>query len=158
MTTHGSPSPSRDDEWRALVALVGDPLRRLADADLATRRAAHDAIDAAISAWSAARSAAEATAALQAVGIPASPAFTNKDLVEDPHLRDRGFVVEWDQPDVGVRRFPGFPVHFERLPVELRPAPSLGQHNEAVLRALGCDERQLAALAAAGTIATTPRV
>ncbi len=146
-----------DDEWRALVDIVDDGrLRAIADADVAARRVHHDTIDDALAGWSASRSAAAAADVLQRAGIAASPVLTNKDLVEDRHLAARGFIVEWDQPDVGPMRFPGFPVHFERRPVALRPAPSLGQHNDEILRALGFDDDARAALVAAGTIADAP--
>ena len=116
-------------------------LAGLAGADLAARLAAHDAIDDGDrQRGPAARSAADAAAALQAVGVAASPDFTNRDLVEDDHLAARGFIATWDQPDVGRRRFPGFPIHFDRTPVHLGPAPTLGADNVDVLRALGYDD------------------
>jgi crotonobetainyl-CoA:carnitine CoA-transferase CaiB-like acyl-CoA transferase len=60
--------------------------------------------------------------------------MTNKDIVEDAHLAARGFMVEWDQPAVGVRKYPGFPIHFSALPpVTMRPCPVLGQDNRYVL-------------------------
>jgi crotonobetainyl-CoA:carnitine CoA-transferase CaiB-like acyl-CoA transferase len=146
-----------DAEWRALVELLDDPVpASLATADRHVRARHHGALDAAIGAWTGRRTAREAASELQRRGIAACPAFTNQDLVEDPHLCDRGFLVEWDQPDVGLRRFPGFPVHFERTPITIRPAPTLGADNDAILRPLGYDADQLAALAASGTIASEP--
>ena len=144
-------------EWRSVVELLDDAVTtRLATADRHERRRHHDAIDAAIEAWTGVRTAREAAAELQQLGIAACPAFTNRDLVEDPHLCARRFVVEWDQPDVGVRRFPGFPVHFERMPISLRPAPTLGADNVDILRTLGYAADEMATLLAAGTIATEP--
>jgi crotonobetainyl-CoA:carnitine CoA-transferase CaiB-like acyl-CoA transferase len=145
-----------DDEWRALLTLVGTVPAVPGSADRATRGEHHDVIDAAIARWTGTRSACSAARALQSTGIAACPAFTNRDLVEDPHLRARRFIVEWDQPDVGRRRYPGFPVHFERLTVAMRPAPTLGHDNDDVLGALGYGEDELAALATAGTTATVP--
>lgn len=145
-----------DDEWRALVELVGGPLVELRDATRAERHRRHDDIDAAIAAWTGARSAGDAAAALQAVGVVACPAFTNRDLVEDPHLQARGFIVEWDQPDVGRRRFPGFPVHVEGGSIRMQPAPPLGAHNREVLEQLELAPDEIAQLLAAGTIASEP--
>ncbi len=146
-----------DTAWRALVDLVDDErLDALSGASLAQRTEHHDEIDVVLAAWTGRRAAAEAAADLQRAGVAACPAMTNRDLVEDPHLAARGFIAEWDQPDVGIMRFPGFPVHFERLSVSLRHAPSLGEHNEEVLRALGRNDAELAALTAAGAIADAP--
>src|SRR5262249_13937754 len=82
----------------------------------------------------------------------------NKDIVEDPHLAARGFMVEWDQPAVGVRKYPGFPIHFSNLPpVPMRPCPDLGQDNHYVLaEVLGDDAESIAQLEAGGVINTTP--
>lgn len=144
-----------DAEWKALLDVIGTTAFA-PDADLAARHAAHDEIDAVIAAWAADRSALDAAAALQTVGIAACPAFTNRDLVENEHLAERGFMAEWDQPDVGPQRFPGFPIHFDGRHVDVRAAPALGADNESVLGALGFDDAHIAALLAAGVIATEP--
>ena len=144
-----------DAEWAGLVDLV-PALAGFAGATLDERRTCHDEIDAVLTAWTRERQAIDVATLLQARGIPACPAFDNRDLVEDPHLAARGFMVEWDQPDVGRRAFPGFPVHFERLTVELGPTPALGADNDAVVGALGYDAAALAALHAAGTLADRP--
>ena len=102
-----------DDAWAALLQLLHDPaLADLAGADLAARTAAHDRIDEALGRWTATRTPIVAAKELQAHGIAAAPAFTNRDLVLDEHLAARGFIVSWDHPDVGVQRYPGWPVHF----------------------------------------------
>ncbi len=146
-----------DAGWRALVELVGDEqLAGLAAADVDARRRHHDVIDAALAAWTTDRCAGEAASTLQALGVAACPAFTNADLVHDAHLHARGFIAEWDQPDVGPRRYPGFPVHFQDLDIELRPAPTLGQHNVEILETLGYTAAERAELALAGTTATEP--
>jgi crotonobetainyl-CoA:carnitine CoA-transferase CaiB-like acyl-CoA transferase len=146
-----------DEAWRAVVDLVGGDLsdRRRGD-DLAARQADHDDIDAALSQWTATRDALEVAHALQAVGVPACPAFTNRELVHDAHLRARGFIVSWDQADVGVREFPGYPIHFERYRPEVRGAPALGADNAAVLRRLGYDDAAIARLVADEVIADRP--
>ncbi len=110
-----------DAAWRRLVDLVADEqLAALRDAPLGERFARHDAIDAVLSRWTLDRESAAAARQLQDHGIPACPAFTTRDLVDDAHLAARGFMVEWDQIDVGLARFPGYPVHFEARDVRRR--------------------------------------
>jgi crotonobetainyl-CoA:carnitine CoA-transferase CaiB-like acyl-CoA transferase len=146
------------DDWRALVDVVGSPaLTSLRDTGPPERAAAIETIDAAIGAWTAARSPYESAHALQAAGVPAFPVMTNAMIVEDPHMTAREFIVTWDQTDAGPLQFPGFPIHFGESEVHLKGCPGLGEDNAAVLQdLLGADDTRLAELMAAGTIADRP--
>jgi crotonobetainyl-CoA:carnitine CoA-transferase CaiB-like acyl-CoA transferase len=144
-------------EWATLLRLLHDPaLTDLDGADLAARAAAHDRIDEALGRWTRTRTPIVAAKELQANGIAAAPAFTNRDLVLDEHIAARGFIVSWDHPDVGVQRYPGFPIHFAATPATIGPAPALGADNRAVLRELGCTDEQIDALERAGVITEVP--
>ena len=151
-------SVESDEEWRALAGLVGAGLLAPAYAGVEGRRAGHDAIDAVITRWSRTRDKQAAMKELQAAGVRASAAFTTGEIVDNEHIAARRFMVEWDQVDVGIRRFPGFPVHFER-PAELpmRGAAGLGADNHFVLtEILGYTSEQVEKLTAAGVLATRP--
>lgn len=146
-----------DLEWRALVGVIGSPeLSARAELAAHARIVQRELLDAAISAWSGARTAIEAASALQAAGVPACPAFTNRDLVENEHLAARKFMVTLDQEDAGPQRFPGFPIHFGRKSVTLKGPPGLGDDNERVLSSLGYTPREIADLARAKVIADRP--
>ena len=149
-----------DEAWQALVDVIGgEVLTAHRDDDLDARRAAADALDAAIGAWTAGRTKFEVADELQARRVVAVPVMTNRDLVEDEHMVARGFVAIIDQPDVGMRGFPGAPFHLSRTPVVCRPCSGLGQDNAAVLgEYLGLDAAEVAALAAAGVISDRPPV
>ena len=96
-------------------------------------------------------------ARLQGADIAAFPAMTNKAIVEDPHIRARGFIAEWDQVDVGRIQFPGFPIHFSALDVEFRTCPGLGHDNAAVLaERLGLPATEVAALVDQGVLGNRP--
>jgi crotonobetainyl-CoA:carnitine CoA-transferase CaiB-like acyl-CoA transferase len=83
--------------------------------------------------------------------------MTNGDLVSSEHLRDRGFMATWDQPDNGRMTYPGFPIHYEDLEPVLRPAPLLGQHNaEIVTELAGYKTEDLPRLEAEGVLAIRP--
>ena len=148
-----------DVAWDALVALVASPA--LAGSGLRSRserHRRHDEIDSVIASWTRSRDAHEAAAQLQDAGVAAGPVLSNLDMVADPHLRARGMIVPIDHPDAGRREFPGFPIRFSETPVErFHGAPTLGQHNEAVLRGLlGYSGDEYSALLAAGVIADSP--
>ena len=144
----------------SLAGVLGPAMRD--DPELGTfagRVARHDEIDAAITAWARTEDRFDAMHHLQAVGVRASALMTNADLVEDPHLTSRGFIVEWDQVDVGPQRFPGFPVHFQDpAEIPMAGAPGLGQDNEQILAdILGYPPPRIRALVDAGVVADSPQ-
>ena len=88
-----------------------------------------------MTAWTGARSPEEATATLQAAGVAAFTAATNRDLAEDPHLNARGFFVELPHPVVGTRKHVGVPWRMSESDCRVRgAAPCLGADTEQVLR------------------------
>jgi crotonobetainyl-CoA:carnitine CoA-transferase CaiB-like acyl-CoA transferase len=145
-----------DAQWRALVAQVGlAELDVLRDADLATRRAREDEIDAALAGWTRGQDAAVLAARLQEAGVAASLVATGRDLVDaDEQLAARDFYPVLTHPIAGPVQHEGIVARLSATPGRLTaPAPLLGEHTEAVLRGLlGMDDRQLAALAEAGAL------
>ena len=95
-------------------------------------------------------------AARAAVGVAAIPALANRDLVESEHLAARRSTVTWDQPDVGLRTFPGFPLHFSASKVVIGPAPALGADNIDVLASVGYGGDEIFLVAAAVVISDRP--
>ncbi len=147
-----------DQAWEALAALIGGSLAGSALRDAGKRHRRHDAIDAEIAAWTRSRDAHDVANLLQEAGIAAGPVLSNLEMVADPHLRARDMIVPIDHPDAGRREFPGFPIRLSETPVErFAGAPTLGQHNQAVLcDLLGYSGEEYAALLAAGVIADSP--
>jgi crotonobetainyl-CoA:carnitine CoA-transferase CaiB-like acyl-CoA transferase len=139
-----------DEEWRRLAVRIGrsDLAER---PDLATaeqRRSAEVEIDAAIAAWTRARTAAEAEGALQAVGVPAHRASSSADFFEDPQLAHREHLVELPHPLHGTTTVEGPRYRLSDTPGRPeRAAPTLGEHTDRVLAdVLGYDEARIAAL------------
>ena len=139
-----------DDEWRALCGvmakpeLAGDPRFRT----LAGRKANEDELEALIAEWTLTQEPFAATEALQAAGVAAFPPMANFMLDSDPHLQERGFWVEKEHPEVGVRRHAGIPWRMSATPCDVwRPAPTLGQDNDYVYgELLGMSAGEIAAL------------
>lgn len=135
-------------QWSALRDLAGLP-----GGDLDDRRRRSAEIDTGLAAWTRGHSAAELAARLQAEGVAAAVVATGQDLVEhDEHLAARGFYPVLRHPLAGSVQHEGIVARLPLTPGALTdPAPLLGQHTAEVLRELlHLDDKQLAALAAAG--------
>jgi crotonobetainyl-CoA:carnitine CoA-transferase CaiB-like acyl-CoA transferase len=141
----------RDDrEWQRLCAVIGRP-ELVADTRFSTligRKHNEDEIETLITAWTSTQSPEEATAQLQAAGIPAAPAMSNKELATDPHLNSRSVFVHLEHPEVGVQQHVGIPWQMSKTALQVRrAAPTLGQDTEYVLRdILGYSAEEVAAL------------
>ncbi|MFV0524950.1 MAG: CoA transferase [Acidimicrobiales bacterium] len=144
-----------DTDWARLGRVVPG-LDRPEWADVAARHHDHDRIDAVVGAWTTARGHHDAMVELQAAGVAAVIVATNQDLVCDPHLSERGFVVTVDHPAAGPGRFPGSPFLVDGAPLPIRAVSSLGADNDAVLAELGYGFTERARLAADGAVASAP--
>jgi len=73
-------------------------------------------------------------------------------VAEHPQVKARASFVEMDHPSVGKVPVVGVAVRLSATPGSVRlPSPTLGEHTEEVLRGLlGSDDREIAALRAAG--------
>jgi len=86
--------------------------------------------------------------------VPVAPVLTIPEVVQHPHLLERGTVRPISHPDFGDMTLPGFPFRFSTVPPpDKLTAPDLGEHNLAVLRQfLGYDEERVTQLTTAGVL------
>ena len=76
---------------------------------------------------------------------------TYEQVLADPHLQARGFLLEMEHPQAGAVRSTGFVPRLSGTPARIyRPAPTLGQHNEEILGQLGRNADAVHELKAAG--------
>ncbi len=83
------------------------------------------------------------------------PMFTTKDIVNDTHLKARGFFATVEHPELGESIvYPGGPYMLSETPWRIaRRAPLLGEHNlEIYHQELGIPKERLALLMTAGAI------
>lgn len=97
---------------------------------------------------------AEAVERMEAENVPYGLVQTPAGLADDPQARAIGLLVDDVHPVAGRIRQPRHPIQFDATPAELGgPAPTIGQHTDAVLGELGLAADELTSLRASGAIA-----
>ncbi|HET9200327.1 MAG TPA: CoA transferase [Dehalococcoidia bacterium] len=142
-----------DDEWSALVGLMGQPEWASERFDSTeSRLASQDELEARLAEWTSGQEAEALRETLCQAGIPAGVVHNAEDLLNDRQLGSREFYVQAEHPELGTVRFDGFPATFSGPGFEVRrPAPLLGEHNDYVFKELlGLTDSQLSDLAQAG--------
>ena len=106
--------------------------------------------------WSAGKSRESIVAAFQATRVPAGPVYASQDLLNDPQFVAAGYWRRADRRFIGNHVVPLAPYRLDgTTPPMWAPAPTLGEHNEAVLGGdLGLSRSELDKLAADGVIGT----
>lgn len=155
------------DGW-IMIQVLGDPLFRrwaklmgephwLEDARYASDAArAENATDlsARTSRWAAGLSTEAALQALAAARIPAGPVLSPQNVLDDPHVQATGIFQPMAYP--GLRADAPVSLSGARLtqnpPTIRRRAPTLGEHTDEVLGALGFTSAELADLRSAKVI------
>ncbi len=138
-------SAETDAQWQAVARIVGA-------ATTLDQRAMEDAVHR----WSAGKSREAIVAAFQAAGVPSGPIHAAQDLLADPQLVASGYWRRAERRFIGNHVVPLAPYRLDGVtPPMWAPAPTLGEHNEAVLGGdLGLSRSELDKLAADGVIGT----
>jgi benzylsuccinate CoA-transferase BbsF subunit len=126
---------ANDEEWHSLCAAMGNP-EWAKDEKFAGgygRWQNQEELDGHIEQWTMNYTPEEVTEMLQKVGVAAFPSLSNRGLVEDPHLNERGFFEEWDHPEIGRQKYDGILWKMSKTPGRInRRAPLVGEHNDYV--------------------------
>jgi crotonobetainyl-CoA:carnitine CoA-transferase CaiB-like acyl-CoA transferase len=108
----------------------------------------HDVFDEMVAGWTRTQTPATIVETLRAQNIPAERVVSSDQMYDILQLDARGFYEEFEHPVSGVHRYPGWPFRITPGPARHHRTapPTLGQHNDEVLRALGLSEDELATL------------
>ncbi len=140
--------------WRPITELIGRP--ELADdpawATPEARLPKLDKMFELIEEWSLRRTKWEVLDLLNAHNIPCGPILSTKELIEDETLADLGSVVEVEHPGRGRFKTVGCPMRLSDSPVDVAPAPLLGEHTDEVLTSLGYLPGEIEQLRQAGAV------
>ncbi|MGO9381861.1 MAG: CaiB/BaiF CoA transferase family protein [Mycobacterium sp.] len=122
----------------------------------------HDVFDDLVAAWTRTQTAAMIVETLRAQGIPAEQVITGDQMYDrdfiGAQLDARGFYEELAHPITGPHRYPGWPFRITPGPGRHHRTapPTLGQHNDEILRGIGFSGDELATLRAERVIGERP--
>jgi len=141
----------RDDaDWTAVTDLIGrtELSSDIRFASQALRLQNHDALDEVLTQWTSGRAPEEVADTFRSRGVPAARLLTADRMYDIDQLDARDFYEDLEHPISGRQRFPGWPFRVSPGPVRHHRTapPTLGQHNDEVLGALGLSSNELAEL------------
>ena len=146
----------REEHWQNLLVAMGredlaEDQRYLTTDDRVINMAEVDAL---VGEWIATMTKDEAEAAAQRHHVPTAAVRDLEEVVNDPHLHQRGMLRWIDHPVVGRIAAPHSPIRVHgNEPMELTLNPELGQDNDRVYGEwLGLDEAEIASLREDGAI------
>lgn len=98
------------------------------------RKMNEDILNEIVEGWTQQYTTAQICELLDEASVPVGPILGIEELVEDPHLKERGMLVEIESPVVGKVVYPGNPIKFSETKVdEFSSAPSLGENADDIL-------------------------
>jgi formyl-CoA transferase len=135
--------------WKALTKVLGRP--ELGDdpryQTREGRMASQAELEALVEGFTSTRTKHEVMELMGKAGVPCGAVLDSTEIMNNEHLRQRGMVVDIEHPTRGKMPMLGSPIRMSASPVEVTPAPLLGEHNAEVYgKILGLNEEDLAAL------------
>ncbi|HMH53777.1 MAG TPA: CoA transferase [Candidatus Acidoferrum sp.] len=135
--------------WKALTKVLGRP--ELGDdpryQTREGRMAAQAELEAMVEGFTSTRTKHEVMELMGKAGVPCGAVLDSTEIMNNEHLRQRGMVVDIEHPTRGKMAMLGSPIRMSASPVEVTPAPLLGEHNTEVYgKLLGLNDEDLAAL------------
>ena len=129
-------SGTTDAQVGRLLPLIGrdSPDDRARFGLSAARLAAADELDGLVAEWIRARDRDDVIEAFLGARIPAAPVNDLRDILDDPHVSERGSLVRVDDAVLGSPTIPAPTPRLSATPGQIRATgPSLGAHNDEVL-------------------------
>jgi formyl-CoA transferase len=141
--------------WESLCKTMGKA-ELVNDERFKGRRERHrniEALNAIINEWTGRYTKHEVMRILGEAGVPCGKVLDTVELLNDPHMRERGMITTVRHPVRGDFTMPGCPVRLDDSPAEVTSAPLLGEHNrEVYCEYLGLADGELEELKAQGVI------
>jgi formyl-CoA transferase len=117
------------------------------------RSADRKAINAAIGEVTRTRPAAHWIELFEGAGIPCGPIYTIGQVFADPQVRHLGMARRMDSPALGATEVVASAINISGVPKDVRtPTPEAGADTEAILRSVGYEADQIAAMRKKGVV------
>ena len=127
-------SITSEEEWEQLKDCIASEILNSNKFKKNEDRKKHeDELENIIASWTQEFTNLELTTMLQKKGIKSGPILQPDDLLSDPQLLHREFIIETEHPTGGKVKHPGVPWHIDNLKSLLNPAPLLGEHTQEIL-------------------------
>ncbi len=141
--------------WQSLCAAIGQPELASDERFKEHRARGHniEELTRIITEWTSQRSKHDVMRIFGEAGVPCGAVLDTVELLNNEHMKQRGMIVTINHPARGELTMPGCPVKLEDSPVEVKPAPLLGQHtNEVLSELLGMNAQQVESLRREGVV------
>ncbi len=148
---------NHDSLWKRLSALMGRP-ELAEDERYATHRARGEhehELYAMIDEWAAGYTAAELDEMLAEANVVSAGVYSAADMYDDPHFRERGLIVDIEDPEIGTMPVPGVTPKLSQTPGSIRWGGKweVGADNEEIWCGLvGLTQGELGDLQQAGIV------
>ena len=145
----------RQTDWPGVCEMIGRPELEHDEKfkDMDAREKNQDEITALIAEWASDKKKQDLYHASQERGMTWGYICDAKDLIESPQYQHREYFVELAHPIAGKLTYPGLPMKWGGDQWNLKPAPTLGQHNEEVYGSLlGWDNEKINQMKNSGII------
>lgn len=126
---------AKEEHWTSLLAamerndLIDDPRFK----DNAARVENMDAVDGLLAAWCGSLSREEVFEITKTHRVPSAPVRDLIEVMNDPHLHQRGMLRHMEHPELGHIIVPNSPLRYDgTAPMTLTPSRSLGADNEEI--------------------------
>jgi CoA:oxalate CoA-transferase len=149
-------------QWSGFCKAMGKPelIEDPRFVDLAARAKNAAVLNEIVQGWLDAQSSDEKIySALEEHRVPYAPVLSVEEVINHPHMRERGTIRTVHDRFMEDFDIPGFPLRFSKFPGQLElDAPTLGEHNDEILRKrLGYSDERIKELEAAGILHSGPR-
>src|SRR5438477_1820710 len=147
--------PDNPEMFNAAMEVIGRPeLKEDERFKTAPARAKNGAaLTEVLEGWTVSRNKHDVMMAFAGRGIVCGAVLDTAEVLQDPHLRERGTIVDLDHPTRGRFSTIISPLRLSDSPVTPRRAPLFGEHTEEVLRSLaGYTAEDVAALRRKGVV------
>ena len=112
-----------------------------------------DEVDGIVGGFIVERTLADAIAYFEEAGVTAAPVYDVGQFLDDPHVQERGIVVEAPDAEMGEVPMHAVVPRLDGTPGGLRiPAPGIGEHNDEIYGRIGYSTERISSLAGAGII------